>query len=175
MLVNHYINKCCSPSPRLDALFQIAMGTFIVSFAGHALVTSAAGARALRALTPADSDARRRLFVVAYFAAIAAAVTLAAVLTLPEIGREGADLVALLKSDTVWVDAVGRLRAVVGEGPMEALERAVVLATESDLSRAAADRGHVSVFDSVLGGGVVVFCFSACRHPSKFSSTHHIK
>ena len=64
------------------------------------------------------------------------------VLTIPDIAREGADFVSRLKSDNVWVVLVEKTRKGLGDQVMEAVERAVLLTTAPDLTRAAADHGH---------------------------------
>jgi predicted PurR-regulated permease PerM len=65
------------------------------------------------------------------------------VLTIPDIAREGADFVSRLKSDNVWVVLVEKMRTGLGDQVMEAVERAVLLATSSDITRAAVSQhGH---------------------------------
>ena len=127
----------------LHEFFGIAMGTFIVSFIGHSFIAGALDTQPLRWLSP-DRDKQRRILVVAFFTIIIAFITLFGVLTIPDIAREGADFVNRLKSDNVWVVLVEKMRTGLGDQVMEAVERVVLLATSNDITRAAADHGHVS-------------------------------
>ena len=101
------------------------MGTFIVSFIGNSLVRHASDARPLAALQPST---RRKALVVCYFAAIVAAAALFGVLTIPDIVREGADFVQRLKSDSIWVVVLEKVRAGVGDGMMDQVERFLLVA-----------------------------------------------
>ena len=129
------------------------MGTFIVSFIGQSFVASALGSQPLRWLAP-DPDKQRRILVALFFTIIIAAITLFGVLTIPDIAREGADFVGRLKSDNVWVVLVEKMRTGLGDQVMEAVERAVLLATSNDIARAAVDYGHVRA--SRAGSGAVI-------------------
>lgn len=101
------------------------MGTFIVSFIGNTLVRSASDVPSLASLAPST---RRRALVVAYFACIVAAAALFGVMTIPDIVREGADFVQRLKSDSIWVVVLEKVRAGVGDGIMDQVERFLLVA-----------------------------------------------
>ena len=90
------------------------MGTFIVSFIGSSFVSSTLDAPPLAWLCKADRTRRRRILVLIYFAAIVAFITLFGIMTIPDIAREGADFVSRLKSDSVWVVLVEKMRHGLG-------------------------------------------------------------
>lgn len=57
---------------------------------------------------------RRRLLVLMYFSGIVSVVFLFGVMTIPDIIREGADFVRRLKSESVWVVVLEKMRNGLG-------------------------------------------------------------
>lgn len=105
------------------------MGTFVVSFIGNGIVRSAQSTRLFRDSKFLKSErARRRVLVAGYFSLIVAACALFGVMTIPDIVREGADFVQRLKSDSIWVVVLEKVRAGVGDGLMDQVERFLLVA-----------------------------------------------
>lgn len=94
---------------------QIVMGTFIVAFIGNGFVSSTQKSTALSFLNNRPL-LRRRLLVLIYFSGIVSVVFLFGVMTIPDIIREGADFVRRLKSESVWVVVLEKMRNGLGYG-----------------------------------------------------------
>lgn len=115
---------------QLKDFFGIAMGVFIISFIGNGFVQSARNTPVLKSMSP---TARRRLLVLLYFSAIVSILILFAVLTAPDIIREGSDFVTRLKSENVWVVVLEKMRHGLGDGSMDQLERLLAVASGQEL------------------------------------------
>lgn len=89
------------------------MGTFIVAFIGNGFVSSTQKSTALSFLNSRPM-VRRRLLVLMYFSGIVSVVFLFGVMTIPDIIREGADFVRRLKSESVWVVVLEKMRNGLG-------------------------------------------------------------
>lgn len=63
--------------------------------------------------------------------------SLFAVLTIPSLMKEGADLVVKLQSDSVWVVILDKMRQGLGGGVMDKVEQLILMASSEDLQRAA--------------------------------------
>lgn len=61
--------------------------------------------------------------MLAYFLLIASVFTLFGVTTIPDLVREGADFVNRLQSDNIWVVVLEKMRAGVGDGIMDRVEK----------------------------------------------------
>jgi predicted PurR-regulated permease PerM len=109
------------------------MGTFIVSFLGNSFVRQAERAPQLAGLT---QQQRRRALVLVFYAAILSLFTLFGVLIIPDIVREGADLVSRLQTENLWAVVLEKMRRGLGDAAMDGLERFLVIASSDDVTRA---------------------------------------
>jgi predicted PurR-regulated permease PerM len=57
---------------------------------------------------------RRRFLVVTYYTAIVSLFTLFGVLIIPDVVREGADLVSRLQTENLWVVVLEKMRKGLG-------------------------------------------------------------
>ncbi|DBB10731.1 TPA: hypothetical protein ACH3X3_007221 [Trebouxia sp. C0006] len=135
--------------------FGIVMGTFIVAFIGNGFVASAQNSTALKIL---DSKPmlRRRLLVLLYFSGIVSVVFLFGVMTIPDIVREGADFVRRLKSENVWVVVLEKMRNGLGDGVMDQVERAMLVASGDAASGKLVADSHAWTHDRTLYLGHVL-------------------
>ena len=124
----------------------LVVGTFIISFIGNSFVDSClavTNSRTSRRTFPFLHEffpppMRRRALTVVYFSAILTIVSIVGVLTIPDIAAEGADFVRRLQSDSIWVVLVDKMRTGLGDSILESLEKAIYLATSSDITAATA-------------------------------------
>ncbi|KAL4858147.1 putative transport protein YdbI [Chlorella vulgaris] len=130
---------------QLSDFFGITMGTFIVSFVGNGFVQSGRDWLPLRRFSPQD---RRRFLVVTYYTAIVSLFTLFGVLIIPDVVREGADLVSRLQTENLWVVVLEKMRKGLGEGAMDSLERFLLIASSDDVTRAI----DFATLDTIAGG-----------------------
>jgi predicted PurR-regulated permease PerM len=119
---------------QLKDFFSIAMGTFIIAFVGHSFVQVARDTPMLQGM---DRQAQRRTLVVLFFLLIASVLTLFGVTTIPDLVREGADFVHRLQSDNIWVVVLDKMRAGLGHGIMDKLERFLLMAGSDDVTKSA--------------------------------------
>lgn len=131
------------------------MGTFVVSFVGNGIVRSAQSTRLLSGVGALRSEkARRRVLVAGYFSLIVAACALFGVMTIPDIVREGADFVQRLKSDSIWVVVLEKVRAGVGDGLMDQVERFLLVAAgESEAVVKAGGKGAGALLSYASSSG----------------------
>ncbi|KAL4435187.1 hypothetical protein ABPG77_001869 [Micractinium sp. CCAP 211/92] len=118
---------------QLRDFFGITMGTFIVSFVGNGFVQSAEDWLLLKRFSP---QARRRLLVITYYTMIVSLFTLFGVLIIPDVVREGADLVSRLQTENLWVVVLEKMRKGLGDGVMDSLERFLLIASSDDVTKA---------------------------------------